>query len=71
VLGKKVLIHRGDDVHHGIADGDGMQRGRFHDPTTLDVAQVGQPASEPQKKVELARHPTTSRTKLGSRNTKL
>jgi hypothetical protein len=36
VLRKKFLIHRRDDVDHGIADGDGVQRGRFHDFITLD-----------------------------------
>jgi hypothetical protein len=36
VLGKKVLRYRRDDVHHGVADGDGVQRGRFHDFITLD-----------------------------------
>ena len=36
MLRKKFLIHRRDDVDHGIADGDGVQRGRFHDFITLD-----------------------------------
>ena len=36
MLRKKFLIHRRDDVDHGVADGDGVQRGRFHDFITLD-----------------------------------
>jgi len=51
VLGKKVLVHRRDDVHHGIADGDGVQRGRFHDSTTLDVGLSGRPSSENTKRL--------------------
>ena len=51
VLGKEVLVHRRDDVHHGIADGDGVQRGRFHDSTTLDVGLSGRPSSENTKRL--------------------